>query len=109
MDSRKIRVYGATRIRVRPKTGQLRMVSITPSLPAQYRPCQQRFAPQRDQALRIKVLRMDCPESHIFQGRLTMKFGDAGMRQPKTKALYPNHRSAPWLIEPRPAITQADS
>ena len=73
MDSRKIRTYGATRKRMCPKSVQLRMAPISLCLSTQYRPCQQRFAPQRNQALRIEVLRVDCPESHIARWRLTTK------------------------------------
>jgi hypothetical protein len=29
------------------------------------------------------------------RGRLTMRLSDAGLRQPETKAVYPNHRSPP--------------
>jgi hypothetical protein len=28
-----------------------------------------------------------------------MRLSEAGLRQRQTKALYPNHRPAPWLIE----------
>ncbi len=51
-----------------PKALQLRMVPIASCLPAQYGASQECFAPQRNQALRIKVLRMDCPESHLTPG-----------------------------------------
>jgi hypothetical protein len=59
MDDRKIRAYGATRKRVRSKSVQLRMGPIASCLPAKHRSSQQRFAPQRDQTLRIKVLRVN--------------------------------------------------
>jgi hypothetical protein len=64
MDSRKICVDGGPRQCVRLEALQLRMVPIAAGLPAQYRASQQCFAPQRNQALRIKVLRVDRPESH---------------------------------------------
>ncbi len=51
-----------------PKALQLRMMAIASCLPAQYCASQQCFAPQRNQALRIEVLRVDCPESHITGG-----------------------------------------
>ena len=31
--------------------------------------------------------------------QLTMRLSDAGLRQRRTKALYPNHRLPPWPIE----------
>src|SRR5450432_3320360 len=64
MDCCEIRVYGQTRLRMCPKSRQLRMVSITACLTAQYCLGQQCFAPQRNQSLRIEVLRMDGPEPH---------------------------------------------
>jgi hypothetical protein len=30
---------------------------------------------------------------------LTMRLSDAGLRRRRTKVLYPNHRSPPWLTE----------
>jgi hypothetical protein len=99
MDGRKIRAYSATRKCVRPKSIQLRMAPIPSCLPAQNRPCQQRFAPQRNQALRIEVLRMDCPESHIAGWRLTMRLNDTGMQCPQTKLISANHRLPPWPTE----------
>ena len=30
---------------------------------------------------------------------LTMRLSDAGFHQRRTKALYPHHRSPPWLTE----------
>ncbi len=38
-----------------------------------------------------KVARQPC--------RLTMRLSDAGLRQRRTKAVYPDHRSSPWPIE----------
>jgi hypothetical protein len=34
--------------------------------------------------------------------RITMRFSDAGFRQRRTKALYPNHRLPRWLNENAP-------
>jgi hypothetical protein len=34
-----------------------------------------------------------------FTCHLTMRLSDAGLRQHRTKALYPNHRLPPWLNE----------
>jgi len=65
MNSCKIRIDSATGFCVCLKALQLRMVPIASCLSAQYRLCQKRFAPQRHQALRIEVLRMDAPESHV--------------------------------------------
>ncbi len=31
-----------------------------------------------------------------------MRLSDAGLRQRRTKALYPNHRLPPWLTEAAP-------
>ena len=50
-----------------PKALQLRMVPIASCLPSQYSPRKECFSPQRNQPLRIKVLRMDGPESHVTQ------------------------------------------
>ena len=33
------------------------------------------------------------------RGHLTMRLSDAGLHRRQTKALYPNHRSSPWLAE----------
>jgi hypothetical protein len=52
-----------------PKALQLRMVPIASCLPSQHRPCQECFAPQRNQTLRIEVPRMNGPESHVIQWR----------------------------------------
>jgi len=49
---------------MREKSRELRMVSIASSLTAQHRSCQQRLAPQCNQALGIEVARMDSPETH---------------------------------------------
>src|ERR1700744_4975578 len=65
MDCRKIGVDCTARQCMCPKALQLRMVPVASCFPTQYRPSQQRFAPQCNQALGIKVLRMNCPESHI--------------------------------------------
>ena len=42
------------------------------------------------------------PFCHGARRRLTMRLSDAGLRQRRTKALYPNHRPSPWLIEDAP-------
>jgi hypothetical protein len=68
MDYRKICIDSVARRCVRPKALQLWMVPIALCLPTQYRASQQGFAPQRNQSLRIKVLRVDCPESHVTGG-----------------------------------------
>jgi hypothetical protein len=81
-----------------PEALQLRMVPIAFCLPTQYSPRQECFPPQRNQPPRIKVLRMDGPESHVTQWCLTMRLSDAGLRRRPTKLIYPNHRSTPWLI-----------
>jgi hypothetical protein len=78
---------------------QLRMVPIAPCLPTQYSPRQECFPPQRNQALRIKVLRMDGPESHVTQWCLTIGLSDAGMRCRPTKLIYPDHRLPPCPTE----------
>ncbi len=54
-----------------PEALKLRMVPIAFCLPTQYSPRQECFPPQRNQTLRIKVLRMDGPESHVTQWCLT--------------------------------------
>jgi hypothetical protein len=77
MDNRKIRTDGSPRKRVLPKSDQLWMVTVASCLPSEYRPCQQRFAPQCHQALRIEVLWMDCPETHIGGQRLTKSLNGA--------------------------------
>ena len=82
-----------------PEALQLRMVPITSCLSTQYSARQECFPPQRNQALRIKVLRMDGPESHVTQWRLTMRLSDAGLRRHPTKLIYPDHRPAPWPTE----------
>jgi hypothetical protein len=91
MNYRKICADGGTRKCVCPEALQLRMVPIAFCLPAQHGPRQKRFSPQRDQPQRIKVLRMDGPESHVTPRFLTTKMG-AGF-QPNSKADYPNHPS----------------
>jgi hypothetical protein len=82
-----------------PEALQLRMVPIASCLPTQYSPRQECLPPQRNQTLRIKVLRMDGPESHVTQWCLTMRLSDAGVRRRPTKLFYPNHRLPPWLTE----------
>jgi hypothetical protein len=74
-----------------PEALQLRMVPIAFCLATQYSPRQECFPPQRNQTLRIKVLRMDGPESHVTQWCLTI--------QRQAKAVYPNHLHPPWLDE----------
>jgi hypothetical protein len=37
-----------------------------------------------------------------MQRRLTMRLSDAGMRRPKTKLIYYNHKPSPWLTEDAP-------
>ena len=92
-----------------PEALQLRMVPIAFCLPTQYSPRQERLPPQRNQTLRIKVLRMDGPESHFTQWCLTMRLSGAGMRCRQSKLLYPNHRLSPSLIEEvTPAIAPTD-
>jgi hypothetical protein len=65
MDCRKVEVDRETRHCVCLKAIQLRMVPIAAGLQAQHRASEQSFAPQRNQAFRIKVSRMDCPKSHL--------------------------------------------
>jgi len=77
---------------------QLRMVTIASCLPTQYRPCQQCFAPQRNQTLRIEVPRMNGPQSHVIEWRLTIRM-DVGLRRRETKPPYPNHRPSPRFTE----------
>jgi len=55
---------GARR-RLRAKTLKLRMTPIAASVSAQHCPSQQRLSPQRDEALRIEVSRMQLPKSHL--------------------------------------------
>jgi hypothetical protein len=82
-----------------PEALQLRMVPIAFCLATQYSPRQECFPPQRNQTLRIKVLRMDGPESHVTQRCLTIRLSDARVRRRKTKLIYPDHRLPPWLTE----------
>src|ERR1700688_1164937 len=99
MNYRKIGADGATRICMCPEALQLRMVPIASCLPTQYSPRQECFPPQRNQALRIKVLRMDGPESHVTQWCLTMRLSDAGLCRRRTKLIYPDHLPSPWLTD----------
>ena len=90
-----------------PEALQLRMVPIASCSPTQYSPRQECFPPQRNQALRIKVLRMDRPESHVTQWCLTIRLSDARLRRPKPKLLYPDHRLPPRFTEvTTPAIAR---
>jgi hypothetical protein len=99
MNHHKVCADGAARICMCPEALQLRMVPISSCLPTQYSPRQECFPPQRDQSLRIKVLRMDRPESHVTQWCLTMRLSDAGLRCRPTKLIYPNHLFPPSLTE----------
>src|SRR5579863_1842952 len=90
MNYRKICADGATRVGMCPEALQLRMAPIASCLPTQYSPRQECFPPQRNQALRIKVLGMDRPESHVTQWCLTMRLTDARLRRRPTKLLFPN-------------------
>ena len=56
---------GRTRRGLRAKTLKLWMTSVTASVSAQHCLGQQRLSPQRDQALRIEVLRMQRPKPHL--------------------------------------------
>ncbi len=47
------------------KACELRMVTVASSSSAQYRSSQQGFSPQRNQALRIEIARMNGPETHV--------------------------------------------
>jgi len=95
---------------MRPEALQLRMVPIASCLPTKYSPRQECLPPQRNQTLRIKVLRMDGPESHVTWWCLTMKLSDAGLRRRATKLIYPDHRPTPWLTEDTTlAIAPTDS
>jgi len=105
----KVCIDGTTRCIVRPKAVELRMIPIPLCLPSQYRTSQQCFAPQRNQSLRVKVFRMDRPESHIRRWRLTMRLSDAGMHRRQTKLFYPNHRpllGLPKLRLPRSQLAK---
>jgi hypothetical protein len=49
-----------------------------------------------------------CDQAHglarALKSRITMRLSDAGLRQPKPKLIYPDHRLPPWLNE---AVTPA--
>jgi len=77
---------------VRLKALQLRMMPIAPGLPAQHRASQQCFAPERNQALRIKVLRMDRPESHV-----TDVFQSISKAQRRDWCIGQGRRSKDWF------------
>src|SRR5579863_9881445 len=116
MNYRKICADGATRVGMCPEALQLRMVPIASCLPTQYSPRQECFPPQRNQALRIKVLRMDGPESHVSQWCLTDEVERRGaspasnegtLSQSSTSSLA-QRRRAPRSLEPivrRPATS----
>src|ERR1700722_16988458 len=103
MNYRKICADRATRICMCPETLQLRMVPIASCLPTQYSPRQECLPPQRNQTLRIKVLRMDGPESHVTWWCLTMRLSAAAMRFRQTKVIYPDHRLPAWSTEDTPS------
>ena len=50
------------------KACELRMVAVASSASAQYRAGQQCFPPQRNEALRIEIVRMNGPETHVMPG-----------------------------------------
>jgi hypothetical protein len=53
------------RLRQRAKAVKLRMISISASISGKYGAGQQRFSPQRDEAVGIEVPRMQRPEPHL--------------------------------------------
>lgn len=64
LDNRQIAADGAARCRVLLKSHELRMVPIAPRDTTQDRARQQRLAPERHQAMRIEMRRVDGPDSH---------------------------------------------
>lgn len=58
MNPPQVRIDGAMRVCAIDKTLELGMVAIAARIVMQHRPGQERFAPQRDQPLRIEVFRM---------------------------------------------------
>lgn len=71
---------------MRPKARELRVMPIAASLAAQYRPRQQGFTPQRDQALRIEVARMKGPQTHVVGNVSALKLYGSGITAPRPAA-----------------------
>src|SRR3954471_12244318 len=66
LDGMQVGVDGQPWRCMRTKAFQLRVISITPGLAAQYGACQKTFAPHRDQAFGVEIPGMQGPETQLI-------------------------------------------
>ncbi len=72
-----IAIDRGARCRARAKTLQLRVMPLTSRAPAQHFACEQRFAPQCDQALGVEIPWMEGPQAHACWKGSRRAGGDA--------------------------------
>lgn len=64
VDGTKVRAHGVTRRGVGLEPHELRVMTVAFGRAPQHRPGEQRFAPERDEPLRIEIARMNRPQPH---------------------------------------------